>query len=609
VTSLSAAAHAERTLQEYRYFRALSIDLVRRMPTREEIAAFESPDWTEDAWIDAHLTGPGYSERLRSIYQDALRLEVGTTFTYVQNPNILRRYPVKVRYADGTDHVLYVYFRQGQRRASATYDRGFCFNTADTGQTYVNNRAPEPADAPIAVPIATFNQRVTSVKPWWLYRDYVSPSPSQHYSSWRTAEPRYLPGLASDKATDPTLLVDAEGQPVTSVYVCNEEAQTTASVTVNVRGTPTTVDCGTQTGFTSASCGCGVGLERCNPAAGFGNDPTSFVLPTEEPLGASMPFAQARQRQSQWWRQAWLEEAQAMFDKVFVEDRDFREVLTGRWTMVNGPLAQFYRGVSYGNCCNDFPALGAANYAVPQPLFLPSNVPAGIAPTEMDRWVEVKDRGPRASGILTMPIFMAKYGSRRAKAHVLYRAFLCRDFVAENLELQPSTEPNLMVRPGCATCHQKLEPLAAYFSRVKESTFSWIPAPIDNPACAKQAATGDLPAGACKSYYDVDFSTTAAGKLRGAYASPSNAEAGPAGMAAWTVSQPEFSSCIAQTVAQSFLGRPLDAEDAALEKELEQKLVENGFRMRAMVRALLKADAYRKANNLSSDAWREGGGK
>lgn len=32
----------------------------------------------------------------------------------------------------------------------------------------------------------------------------------------------------------------------------------------------------------------------------------------------------------------------------------------------------------------------------------------------------VADRGPHASGILTMPIFLAKYGSRRARAHVVY---------------------------------------------------------------------------------------------------------------------------------------------------------------------------------------------
>ena len=340
------------------------------------------------------------------------------------------------------------------------------------------------------------------------------------------------------------------------------------------------------------------------PATAVNPDPAAFVLPTEEPLGPAAPFAQSRQRQSQWWRQAWLEEAQAIFDKVFVDDRDFREVLTGKWTMVNGPLAQFYRGVSFGNCCADFGALGSGSYLQPQPIFSPSAVPSGIAPTEMDRWVEVKDRGPRASGLLTTAIFMAKYGSRRAKAHAVYRTFLCRDFVAENLQLQPSTEPNLMLRPGCSTCHAKLEPLAAYFSRVKESTFSWIPSPIDNPACNKQT-DGLLPAGGCRSYYDVDFSTTAKGQLRGAYASATNVEAGPAGMAAWTVSQPEFAGCVAETVAQSFLGRALDRDDDALRSDLEQKFVEGGYRMRGMVRALLKADAYKRANNLDSDAWRE----
>src|SRR5204862_352460 len=54
-------------------------------------------------------------------------------------------------------------------------------------------------------------------------------------------------------------------------------------------------------------------------------------------------------------------------------------------------------------------------------------------------------------------------------------AFLCKSFVASHQQLTPSTEPNLIVRTGCATCHATLEPLAAYFSRIEATQWTYLP--------------------------------------------------------------------------------------------------------------------------------------
>src|SRR5688572_199361 len=62
-----------RTLADYKYFRALSIDLVGRMPTREELAAFEKADFDLDRWLEDHLKGEDYGERMTRIYADLLR--------------------------------------------------------------------------------------------------------------------------------------------------------------------------------------------------------------------------------------------------------------------------------------------------------------------------------------------------------------------------------------------------------------------------------------------------------------------------------------------------------------------------------------------------------
>src|SRR5271170_5383911 len=91
------------------------------------------------------------------------------------------------------------------------------------------------------------------------------------------------------------------------------------------------------------------------------------------------------------------------------------------------------------------------------------------------RWELVADRGPHAAGLLTMPVFLAKYASRRARGAAVYTAFLCKSFVADHMDLKPSTEPNLMVREGCSTCHATLEPLSAYFTRVEEASWVFLP--------------------------------------------------------------------------------------------------------------------------------------
>ena len=82
-------------------------------------------------------------------------------------------------------------------------------------------------------------------------------------------------------------------------------------------------------------------------------------------------------------------------------------------------------------------------------------------PEDTATWLPVADRGPHAAGLLTLPVFLTKYGSRRARAHAASSAFLCNEFVADTVKLTPSTEPDLTKRPGCSSCHQTLEPMAA----------------------------------------------------------------------------------------------------------------------------------------------------
>jgi hypothetical protein len=245
-----------------------------------------------------------------------------------------------------------------------------------------------------------------------------------------------------------------------------------------------------------------------------------------------------------------------------------------------------------------------------EPLFEPTAVPADLQPQDVGTWKLVANRGPHAAGILTMPMFLEKYASARARGAVLYNAFLCKSFVAEKLQLIPSDEPNLMVRPGCSACHATLEPLAAYFARVEPGSFVFLPEasfPAHNPACKKDK-NGHLN-GSCNALYDVAFTDDHGAMLRSAYGSPQHADATPAGAGQDITTMPEFAGCAVDRVASSFLGRPTTPDDTELLKSLTDRFVKSGYRMREVVRGIVRSDSYRKANNLSSTTWRTGGAR
>ncbi|WP_437811048.1 DUF1585 domain-containing protein [Sorangium sp. So ce1078] len=609
-----AAGSAAPTLEQYRYFRALSLDLEGRLPTREELAELESPGFNLDTWIERHLDGPGYVERLTRIYMDVLRLELGPVGLFTPSETTLRR--AQVLGPDGKP--LYVYYRHNQRRLLPVIDGEFCFSEAESGLRVANFATVTGTPRPI--PQRLLDERTTVVRPFWLYRDYLSVVPTQRYGAgWKDPDSAYVPL--------PQLLFEPDGKtPTVEVRVCKEEAQTAEVGRIYAsdipplpkgaplppgrarppiredayakahRGEP--ISCRSAlASVMSVDCGCGIGLEHCLPGDSSGRDPRVFALPAHVPLGIGDPIGSAPHTISGWHKFWWSQEAIQTMNHVFRADRDFREILTGRYTFINGPLAQFYRSSAPAACCALHKSFGMREDEAP--LFLPGAVPPVVAPHDVSDWTFIPDRGPRAAGIVTMPVFLAKYASRRARAAALYSAFLCKSFTAEHAELPPSDEPDLMVRPGCSSCHATLEPLAAYFTRVEETTWTYLPAsrfPIENPVCKLNAEgkTGQ----SCQRFYDPAFSTRERGVLWGAYASPEHAERGPAGAAADLTRMPEFASCAVQRVTESFLGRPLRDEDEALLRALRERFVSRGYRMRPLVEAIVRSPAYARASNV-----------
>ena len=223
VASLAGSAEAKPTLAEYRYFRALSVDLAGRIPTRADLAAFETAGFDMEAWIEKRLVEAPYANRVRRTYMDLLRLDIGTTFTFRPSATVLRRQAILD--VDGKT-TIYVYYRNGQRRAREETDGVFCLSHADIGVTYLNTGAIAPGGVLHKVDSAVLAANTKLVKPWWLYRDYKAAAPKELFGTpaWTAADPTYSP------VTE--LLKEADGSATTMVRVCNEEATSADTGTV-----------------------------------------------------------------------------------------------------------------------------------------------------------------------------------------------------------------------------------------------------------------------------------------------------------------------------------------------------------------------------------------
>ncbi len=156
----TSGSSATRALPDYRYFRALSIDLQGRAPNRDELADFERPAFNLDAWIDTRLVAPAYAERIRRIYMERLRLELGPSFQFVPPALVLR----SVTVADPDGKPVTVMFRRSQRRLDAAIDGDFCFSAGESGLQLPPNAAPLGTAKPIDR--ATFEARTVEIKPW-----------------------------------------------------------------------------------------------------------------------------------------------------------------------------------------------------------------------------------------------------------------------------------------------------------------------------------------------------------------------------------------------------------------------------------------------------------
>jgi hypothetical protein len=180
----------------------------------------------------------------------------------------------------------------------------------------------------------------------------------------------------------------------------------------------------------SKSCGCGPSLDYCM----IGSVQTAVLTSMREQLLRSVDAATSK--------------------------APYSDLLVSKRAYVNGPLVHYFRYLGQRQ-----------TFSRTQNLYEPSDGPLPDIPyTETDTWKAVDRLAPH-SGVLTLPAYLLRFQTNRARANRYRIAFEGQFFQP------PSTKDTACNKDGddltqrcvCRSCHVTLEPMAAYFGQLSEA--------------------------------------------------------------------------------------------------------------------------------------------
>lgn len=374
--------------------------------------------------------------------------------------------------------------------------------------------------------------------------------------------------------TKPTGYWAPAGAPAT-VRVCAIEAQE------RDQNPWTRESCETARFTTDRSCGCGVGMRRCEvPAIGATTDPL-YVRNVHDLRVAAIN-----------------EEPLRIAESVVRLDEPYYNILTTRRSFVNGPLAEYFRQRQ---------GVGVFSITAPAPA---ETLPA-VAYNDSNTWKEYT-RDEAHAGVLTTPAFLYRFPTHRARVAEFYEAFLCKTFVPGPEASLPAPEDacnrenNLAKRCGCNYCHATIEPTGAHWGRYAERAAQFLPPtqfPRFDPKCRDCAIAGDTNCGGeCSQYvmqaYDGDGASSLGLLKTYLYRTPDeeqNIEAGPRLLVERMFQSGELERCTVKRVWNEFLGRPMSAEEQRMYlAPLASDFAKSGHRFKTLVERVVSTDAYRR---------------
>jgi len=365
----------------------------------------------------------------------------------------------------------------------------------------------------------------------------------------------------------------------TMVRACAYDAQETVSYTVGT----TTVTC---TGSTqNLACGCGPNLRLCQGTAADWRTPLA---------------------------DSFREQVNRAVDHVTVDGGAYTDLLLSTRADVNGTISHFRR-------------YQAQSYTLSR-IFTrndPSETLSTVPAHQRDTWVTV-DRGGLHAGVLTMPAFLLRFQTNRARANRLYQAFECETFeppaTLENVgdttygaQACVDDTTDLTRKCTCRKCHQQPEPRAAGWGTFSEAGLSSLNA-TEYPRIDRNCLDAGTPAtrrAECNRFYVTDPTEPNAGALLSfQYAVNSTAaaeathkamydafQAGPRRKAQELVTTKVFARCTTRRFFTYLMKREPrlvgTTSEAAVINQLADRFIASGYQLPTLLNDLVSRPEYR----------------
>lgn len=250
-----------------------------------------------------------------------------------------------------------------------------------------------------------------------------------------------------------------------------------------------------------------------------------------------------------------------LVEHVVANDRPYSEIVTADYTVANGVVSKVW----------------------------------GLAHQGPDaEWTETRyPDGREHAGILSDSFLFTRHSTtysnaNRGRANAISSALLCHDYLTRDVEIDSGIDlanPDAVAdatktNAACASCHQTLDPLAAFFAPHRPQ---YVPS--------------------FEQSYPIIFNTA---PLASVYAKSEPSYFGHAGrglrfLGAMIAQDPRFSLCTAKRFYAYLNQVPLDHVPVARAAELQKVLTSSGMNAKALLRAIVLSDDFR-VSHVTADA-------
>lgn len=396
-----------------------------------------------------------------------------------------------------------------------------------------------------------------------------------------TPDPAFIYSETTTFADGGTKTVYQEGwrwvtpywDPTTPVKVCAYDAQETVSTVVN----GATLGCDNYLTNNRKECGCGPNLQYCYS----GTVARTILTSLREQLARSV-------------------------DDISMNGAPYTDLILGTKSYVNGPIAQWRKTLS-----NNLSL--ARIYAVADAQEEHAQKPYSDLSWSVVNRGKLPNGTEFHAGVTTLPVYLLKFQTGRARANRFRMDFMCESFVppatltAEAGCSDSTTE--LTKRCYCQSCHKTLEPLSAYWGQFAEAGTTMMTdlaifprmrsncVGSNNSFCQRFYVTvpGTDRAGALLPYQYAD--STSGDPYRKAIGD--NIEAGPRALAQLIVNDGTFARCTTKKMFRYFVKRDMhiagaEAEEAELLEELAAGFESSGYQLPWLVEQIVSLPQYRR---------------